>query len=127
MNAVELKFADGKSTGIWYCGECREIFNGCSAGRKPCSDVHRNQADDCCTGASTWVPATWKIGGDCTGCKRPLKRCVCGRAARNCCVSCGRKLFQREGKKIRWGTEIKEVCYHCSKNPDLAKKLVDAR
>lgn len=126
MNAAELKFADGKPTGLWYCGKCREIFLGVALRSRAASEHHREKAEECCTGATTWIPSTCKFGGECTGCKRPLKKCICGRASKNCCVACGKKLFQKEGKKVRWGTEIREVCYACSKNPDLAPMLVDA-
>lgn len=125
MNAIQLKFADGKPTGIWYCGKCREIFKSFCGNPDPEETFDRDKAEKCCTGKTEWVPATWKIGGKCTGCARPLKDCICGRAAKNRCVSCDSKLFQQEGRRVRWGTEIREVCYECSKNIPAAM-LVDA-
>ncbi len=125
MKSVQLKFADGKPTGVWYCGKCREIYHNATSGGKPCSEHHREQAEDCCTGKSDWVPARWLLGGKCTGCQRRFDACICDRAAKHRCVSCNAKLFQQEGKQVRWGTEIREVCYECS-NKIPATMLVDA-
>lgn len=127
MRAVQLKFADGKPTGLWYCGRCRHIEHNVTSGNGiPCSEHHQEAAERCCTGATSWVTGSWKSGGKCTGCDRQLKACVCGRASKNCCVSCSAKLFQQEGKKVRWGADIREICYECSKKPALAAMLVDA-
>jgi hypothetical protein len=123
MYAKPLKFADDKPTGIWYCGRCREIFRGCVTGSEqgrwvPSSETHQRQAEACCTGNHLYM--------NCTGCRKSLKQCVCGRAQKNLCVACGTKLFFKEGSKVRWGADIREVCYECSKKKALAAMLVDA-
>jgi hypothetical protein len=127
--AVQLKFADGKGTGLWYCGKCREIQYGVTRGLdlkgirmgrngKPCSESHKEQAEECCTNQQRRVT--------CTGCRMHLDACKCERKNKNICVSCGAKLMFDEGRKIRWGSEIREVCYKCSKDKRLSAMLVDA-
>jgi hypothetical protein len=137
MNAVELKYANGEGTGIWYCGQCLDLKYGCTSGEprsrlktsgmrvtygngRPDSQHHREEAEVCCTGRMHCYAI------QCTGCHRVIKKCICGRAQKNTCVACGGKLFFKEGKKIRWGTGIAEICYACQGNKHLAAMLVDA-
>lgn len=117
--AIELRFADGRGTGVWYCAICREIFNCIIHRGRPASDDHRRMAEECCTGRRIWL--------HCTGCRKDFKQCVCGRAQKHLCVACGGKLMFREGKKIRWGAGTGEICHACQQNKSLAAKLADAR
>jgi hypothetical protein len=50
-------------------------------------------------------------GNTCTGCRD--WNCRCGRFKLNRCVGCSKKLWNREGKRIRWGAAIREMCVEC--------------
>lgn len=50
----------------------------------------------------------------CTGCLRQLGDCICGRALLNRCIGCNKKLWNHEGKKIKWGNVVREVCTTCA-------------
>lgn len=51
---------------------------------------------------------------ECTGCRQFLKRCRCGRAAKNRCTGCGQKLWLREGRRVLWGESSRELCAECA-------------
>jgi hypothetical protein len=117
MKAVELKLA-GRPTGLWACGYCKRPVAAVTYGHgQPCSEMNYELAERCCTGHEP--------GMHCTGCRQAFARCVCGRAGRNNCVSCGSHLFNREGVQVRWGVEVREVCYACSTTAPAAM-LMDA-
>lgn len=77
----------------------------------------KEAAEECCTGRESCIK--------CSGCRKDLKICKCGRAKLNQCIGCGGKLMFREGIKVRWGAEIREVCYFCAKEVP-ASTLMDA-
>lgn len=57
----------------------------------------------------------------CTGCRlysyglgSHRDQCLCGRAARNRCVGCNEKLWDKQGVKVHWGASVKELCKECA-------------
>lgn len=131
MNAIELKFKNRKGTGFWYCSLCfqtqtqtrpdHDSWNYRSKFKiwrdHGDSKWNRKLADECCS------PREFR-GVLCTGCRTPLKSCKCGRAHKNLCTGCGKKLWLREGEVLKFGDREREFCRECADN--LHAKLADA-
>jgi hypothetical protein len=128
MRAVELKYANGKGTGFWYCSLCLQVQSDTRpddyhfsrshfAIYREHGDTKRNkeQANDCCSGNRFNL---------CTGCCRRLEICVCGRATTNLCAGCGEKLWVKEGQFIEFGAKEREFCRECAEK--LQAKLAGA-
>lgn len=132
MNAIELKFSGGKGTGFWYCSRCLQVqtdtrpndnvydgkWNTTFSFWRDHGDSRRNQeeAEECCS-SKEFRPL-------CTGCHVRLEMCTCGRAKKNLCAGCNRKLFVHEGEFIEFGATKREFCPDCAKT--LHAKLADA-
>lgn len=129
MNAVELKFADGKGAGFWYCSTCRQVQSDTREdtgqwGMRSQFRIWKEHGDSrwnkerataCCTGIHFNL---------CTGCRLRHEKCNCGRAKKNLCTGCQEKLFLREGEFLQFGATKREFCRECALK--LQDKLVDA-